>query len=210
MGTLISIEMNGSSEESSRLKMAIGLFDAANAEDPHTEEADGKIWPREQLYAIRLNAWVARLTEKPSETLLLAAHCQHLRRWCIARDSHPATKAGYLKWRAELKKFHAAESAGILRQCGYDEAIVTAVQSLNLKSNFPADPDSRILEDALCLVFLQFQMEELASRTSDEKMINALQKSWRKMSETARQYALKLRYSPKSQELIGKALQGVS
>jgi hypothetical protein len=199
--------MNASREESSRLERALQLFDAANAEDPHVEIANGKAWPREQLYARRLSSWVARLVCNPSEALLLAAHCQHLRRWRIPRDSYPPTKIGYLQWRAELKKFHASESAAILRNCGYDEATVAAVQALNLKSNFPADPDSRILEDALCLVFLEFQMEELASKTSDEKMINALRKSWGKMSTPARQHAVKLQYSPKCSDLIRRALQ---
>jgi hypothetical protein len=202
--------MSVSREESSRLARALQRFDAGNAEDPHVEIADGKAWPREQLYSARLHSWVRRLVTNPSEALVLAAHCQHLRRWKIPRDSYPATKAGYLRWRADLKKFHAAESAAILRDCGYDEVTIAAVQALNLKSNFPADPDSRVLEDALCLVFLEFQFEELASRTSDEKMINALKKSWGKMSASAREQALKLQYSSKCSDLIQQALQEVS
>jgi hypothetical protein len=202
--------MSASPEKSSRLERALQLFDAANAEDPHIESANGKAWPREQLYSARLHSWVTRLVDAPSEPLLLAAHCQHLRRWKIPRGSFPATRAGYLRWRADLKKFHAAESAAILRDCGYDEVTIAAVQALNLKSNFPTDPDSRVLEDALCLVFLEFQFEELASRTSDEKMINALRKSWGKMSVSARQYALKLQYSAKCSDLIRQALQEVS
>lgn len=201
--------MSGSPDDSAKLEKALRLFDAANSEDSHIEHAEGIAWPREQLYARRLSAWVARLASQPSEALQLAAHCQHLRRWRIPRDSYPATRAGYLKWRAELKKFHANESAFILRQCGYEEATVTAVQALNLKSNFPVDPESRVLEDALCLVFLEFQLEELASRTSDEKMINALRKSWEKMSPSAREHALKLTYSPKCFDLIQAALQAV-
>jgi hypothetical protein len=48
-------------------------------------------------------------------------------------------------------------------------------------------------------------MADLAVKTSDEKMTNALQKSWKKMSETARRHALKLLYNPRCQQLIAKA-----
>jgi hypothetical protein len=34
-----------------------------------------------------------------------------------------------------------------------------------------------VLEDALCLVFLQYQLTDLAAKTDDEKVINALKKS---------------------------------
>ena len=197
--------MQKQSQDSSKLVLALGRFDEANAEDPNIEQADGKSWPKEQLYAKRLSSWVARLVANPSEVLVLAAHCQHLRRWRIPRETFPATKPGYLKWRTDLKTFHASESAAILRECGYEEATISAVQALNLKTNFPADPDSRVLEDALCLVFLEFQMDDLAAKTSDEKMINALQKSWKKMTETARKHALKLSYSPRCQQLIARS-----
>ncbi len=201
--------MQEQSDKSFRLALALRRFEEANAEDPNCEEFDGKPWPKEQLYARRVKAWVARLVDNPSEVLILASHCQHLRRWSIPRETYPATKPGYLKWRADLKKFHAIESGTILRECGYEEQTIAAVQALNLKTNFPADPESRVLEDALCLVFLEFQMDHLASKTSEEKMINALQKSWKKMTETARQHALKLNFTPPCRKLIASAhLQG--
>ena len=43
------------------------------------------------------------------------------------------TKPGYLKWRAELKKFHAEKSGQILRETGYDAATVEAVQAAGLR-----------------------------------------------------------------------------
>jgi DNA-binding FadR family transcriptional regulator len=80
------------------------------------------------------------------------------------------------------------------------------VQDLNLKKNFPADPEVRVLEDALCLVFLEFQLAELAAKSDDEKMINALRKSWEKMTEAARAEALKLDYGEREKNLISRAL----
>jgi DNA-binding FadR family transcriptional regulator len=62
------------------------------------------------------------------------------------------------------------------------------------------------LEDALCLVFLEFQFADLAAKTTDDKMINALKKSWEKMTDAARAEALKLNYGEREKALIQKAL----
>ena len=96
-----------------------------------------------------------RLCPEASEELRLAARCQHICRWEIPRGTYPMTRAGYLKWRADLKKFHAQKAGEILREAGYDETTIRRVQDLNLKKNFPDDPETRVLEDALCLVFLR-------------------------------------------------------
>ena len=78
---------------------------------------------------------------------------------------------------------------------------------MNLKKHFPADPLSRVMEDALCLVFLEFQFADLAAKTEAAKTINALQKSWGKMTEAGRAAALKLPYGPKEQSLLAAALK---
>ncbi len=192
--------------ELARFEAALRRFDEENARDPNTELADGVSQPRELLYARRLTDWVLLLRPDASEPLRLAARCQHLCRWEIPRASYPMTRAGYLKWRADLKKFHAEKSGRILREVGYTEGSVAKVQALNLKENFPADPDSRALEDALCLVFLQFQFAALAAKTDDETMTNALRKSWLKMTESARAAALKLTFGPHETALLGRAL----
>ena len=103
----------------------------------------------------------------------------------VPRDSYPMTRAGYLKWREGLKHFHAQKAGEILREVGYPEEIIARVQSLNLKKDFPHDAEGRVLEDALCLVFLEHQFGDLASKTTEDKMINALQKAWKKMTPAA-------------------------
>ena len=118
------------------------------------------------------------------------------------------TRPGYLKWRADLKKFHAQRAGEILRDIGYDEGTIRRVQDLNLKKNFPDDPDGRVLEDALCLVFLQFQFADLAAKTAEDKTINALQKSWQKMTDAARAEALKLNFGTREKALLERALKG--
>ena len=194
--------------DAARFDAALRRFDEQNAHDPNVETADGRAQPRELLYAQRLTDWVLRLCPNASETLRLAARCQHICRWEIPRHSYPMTRAGYLKWRAGLKQFHAQRAGEILRELGYNDDAVRRVQDLNLKKNFPNNPDGRVLEDALCLVFLQFQFAGLAAKTAEDKTINALQKSWQKMTEAARAEALKLNFGPREKALLERALKG--
>ena len=191
-----------------RFAAALLRFDTENARDPNSEIVDGTAHPRELLYARRLTDWVLRLAPEASEALRLAARCQHICRWESPRENYPMTRPGYLKWRADLKKFHAEKSGAILREVGYDDATIQRVQDLNLKKHFPADAETRTLEDALCLVFLQFQFAALAAKTAEDKTINALQKSWGKMTEAARAEALKLDYGEQETALLHRALNG--
>ena len=189
-----------------RFEAAFRRFDEENARDPNRETAEGVARPRELLYAQRLSDWVSRLQPDASEALRLAARCQHLCRWEIPRQSYPMTRAGYLQWRATLKKFHAQKAGDTLRELGYPDETIRRVQDLNLKKYFPDDPESRVLEDALCLVFLQYQLADLAARTKEDKTINALQKSWQKMTAAARAEALKLNYGTREKALLERAL----
>ncbi len=185
-----------------KFQSAIACFDAENSRDPNSENGQ----PRELLYAQRLTTWVQKLCPHASENLLLAARCQHICRWESPRENYPMTRPGYLKWRADLKKFHAEKSGAILREIGYNDETIHRVQALNLKQNFPTDPEVCVLEDALCLVFLEFQLTALATKSDDEKIINALKKSWAKMTEAARAEALKLNYGEREKSLVLRAL----
>ena len=189
-----------------RFQSALRRFDEENSRDPNSETVDGVRQPRELIYARWLTVWVLKLAPEASEELRLAARCQHLCRWMVARSSYPMTRAGYLQWREGLKKFHAQKAGEILREVGYGEEIVARVQSLNLKKDFPKDPETRVLEDALCLVFLERQLADLAAKTTEDKVVNALQKSWKKMTEQGREWALKLPYGPWERALLEKAL----
>jgi hypothetical protein len=190
-----------------RFAAALRRFDEENSRDPHTEQIDGVPRPRELIHAQWLTDWVLKLCPEASEELRLAARCQHLRRWEIPRNSYPMDRPGYLKWRADLKKFHAEKAGEILRELGYPEPVITRVQDLNLKKNFPTDPESCVLEDALCLVFLDHQLSELAAKTAEDKVITALQKSWKKMTPAGHAEALKLNYGPREKALIERALK---
>jgi hypothetical protein len=114
-----------------------------------------------------------------------------------------------LKWREDLKKFHAQRAGEMLREVGYPGNVIARVQELNLKQNFPRDPDSRVIEDALCLVFLEHQLAALADKTAEDKVINAIRKSWEKMSPVGRAEALKLSLGPREKALLERALPSV-
>ena len=189
-----------------RFEEALRRFDDENSRDPHAVTVGGVSQPYELLYSKWVTDWVLRLCPQPSEALLLAAHCQHICRWMIPRNSQPMTRAGYLKWRADLKQFHAEKSAGILRETGFAEDVVARVQELNLKKNLASDPECQVLEDALCLVTLQHQLTDLIEKTESEKMVSILQKTWKKMSPAAREQALALQYSEREKELLQQAL----
>jgi len=183
---------------SSRFQDAIARFDAENGLDPRGIELS---------YAQRLSAWVEQLAPDASEELRLAARAQHICRWVIPRDSYPPGRIGYLKWREDLKQFHARKAGEILREVGYEDAIISRVQDLIRKRNFPRNADGRVLEDALCLVFLETQFAETTAKTGDEKMMGILQKTWRKMTPQAQQIALTIPMSTECRALVEKALQ---
>ena len=104
---------------------------------------------------------------------------------------------------------HAEKTGAILREVGYPEKVIQRVQTLIRKEGFPQDPDSRALEDALCLVFLERQFAALASKTSEEKMVNALKKAWQKMTPAARALAGSIAYGAREKELLDKALSSM-
>ncbi len=189
-----------------RFAIALRRFDEENARDPNLVQADGAAQPRELIYSHWLSDWVLKLCPQASEELRLAARCQHLCRWLVPRDSYPITRAGYLQWREGLKKFHAQKAGEALREAGYAQDLIARVQALNLKKNFPQDPESRVLEDALCLVFLEHQFASLARKTADDKMVNALQKAWKKMTPETRELAKNLQYGTEERALLQKAL----
>jgi Domain of unknown function (DUF4202) len=189
-----------------RFSEAFRRFDEENRNDPNVVVVEGVAHPQELLYAERLTDWVLRLAPEASEQLLLAARSQHIRRWTVPRASYEMTRAGYLKWRTDLKQFHAARSAEILGEVGYDEETIQRVRDLNLKKLLGRDADSQVLEDALCLVTLQYQLADLVAKTEPGKMIEILRKTWKKMSQIARDHALALTYSDVEKRLIELAL----
>ncbi|MDH7444191.1 DUF4202 domain-containing protein [Aquimarina sp. 2201CG14-23] len=189
-----------------KLTKAFSLFDESNAKDPNTEIVDGKSIAKELVYGQRMSQTLNNFVSEPSEALQLAARAQHICRWEIPRNSYPMDRVGYLKWREELKKFHAKKASAILQDIEYDEATIKRVSFLIQKKKLKKDEETQILEDVICLVFLEFYYEEFSEKHTTEKVVDILQKTWRKMSKDGHQTALKISYSKKALSLIQKAL----
>ena len=189
-----------------RLEKAFELFDNYNKQDPRTINYNGNKHPYEYFYALQLHDWVKKLEPNAGEALLLASRCQHIGRWEIPREQYPKGKAGYLTWRKELAKFHAAKAGELLQQAGYNDDEIKAVQHILLKEQLKFDKEVQVMEDALCLVFLQFQYDDFLQQHDEEKVIRILKKSWGKMNDAGRQAALQLQYSEKGKALLEKAL----
>ena len=195
-------------EKDALFEVAFEKFDAANSLDPRQWLDGGKSYPQECFFAEQHTKWVLKLDPDASEALLLASRCQHICRWEIPRKSYAMDRAGYLTWRSDLKKFHAEKSATILREVGIDEETISRVQQLNLKMNLRADPECQVLEDALCLTFMEYQFDALIADTEEDKMIKIVQRTWGKMSERGHAEALKLNLSGSALAVVQKALAG--
>ncbi len=189
-----------------KLQKAFQRFDSANQEDPNTEVFQGITYPKELLYAHRMTEQLKVFAPDASEALQLTTRCQHICRWEIARDSYDMNREGYLRWRQDLKKFHSKKAQEVLEEIGYSEEVIKKVKFLLEKKQLKKNEETQTLEDVICLVFLAYYFEQFAAKHPDEKTIDILQKTWRKMSDKGHEAALKLPLSESVLNLVSKAI----
>ena len=196
--------------ETDRFKRAIQSIDEANREDPSSEVVDGVTHPKELLYGMRMQKWVEELDPGAPEALRIAARSQHIRRWEIPRSDYPMDRKGYLRWRTTLYGFHADTASKLLRAADYDDETIERVRALLQKRNLRTDADVQTLEDAAALVFLEHHLDDFLTRDDigDEKAIEIIRKTWKKMTERGHEAASVLVLSPESTALLEKALTG--
>lgn len=194
-------------DTSDRLRRAFERFDAINAEDPRTEVVDGEERPKELVYARRMSETLDRFEPEASEALLLAARAQHIARWRIPRSDFPDGRKGYKQWRVKLMMYHAELAEDVLEDLGYPEETVERVSTLLRKQGLKRDDEVQTLEDVACLVFLEHYFEDFAEDHEDDKLVDILQKTWRKMSERGHEAALELDMSEGAARLVQRALE---
>jgi hypothetical protein len=194
--------------DAERLRRALAAIDAANAGDPNRLRVRGESRPKELAHAELVSEWVERLAPDSGEALRLAARAHHLRRWMIPRSEYPAGRRGYLRWRRALQVLHAREAAAILTAEGYDDATIRRVQDLVQKKGLGRDAEVQVLEDALCLVFLETQLHDLSAQLDDEKLLGVLRKTLRKMSPEAIQRAEELPLGAAGRAFLQRAIAG--
>ncbi len=190
----------------SRLDKALSAFDLANQQDPNKELVAGEMVAKEWIYAQRMTARLHVFCDNPSEELQLAARAQHICRWKIPRDAYPMDRSGYKKWRLDLAVFHGETAGKIMSDNGYGNDTIERVKDLLLKRGLKRDDEVQALEDVICLVFLEFYLEDFAAKHDEPKLIDIIQKTWNKMSEKGHAAALKLPLSESMLQLVTKAL----
>lgn len=189
-----------------KFEEAIRLIDARNSEDPHLETENGNSVPKELLYSQRMSRHLAEFAPDAPEELRIAARAQHICRWKVDRSEYPPNRAGYFKWRNELKKLHAGLTAEILEKVGYNEEFIERVKFLIQKKKIKRDEDSQTLEDVICIVFLEYYLKDFAAKHEDEKVVDIIKKTWAKMSEKGHKAALQLPLDARSKNLVQQAL----
>lgn len=165
-----------------RLDAVVARIDDANASDPTVIVFRGAAVPKEPLHAQLMTDWLLRLDPDSDERSLIAARGHHVRRWTRPRSEQSAGRAGYLRWRTAAKRFHAETVGSFMREVGYDEADVERVAQLIRKDGLGSDPAVQTHEDALCLVFLDTQLDQTADKLGDDEMVAVLAKTLPKMS----------------------------
>ncbi|MBI3541560.1 MAG: DUF4202 domain-containing protein [Deltaproteobacteria bacterium] len=187
---------------SQHFQAAITLFDAANALDPNQKEL---------LYAQRMSEMLERFAPEASEVVKLAVHAQHIERWKIPRARYSMNRTGYLQWRRELYQYHAERAGQLMKEAGYDDAMIARTQTVISKKGLKVNPETQLMEDVVDLVFIEHYLSSFASQHpeyDEAKWMLIIRKTWAKMSDRAHEFALagKIRLPEALVPLILKAI----
>ncbi len=194
--------------DSTRLETVLRLIDEANSRDPKRAETDAGSQAGEELYGRRMSARLESFLPAAGEALRIAVRGQHIERWTSPRKSYPEGRVGYLRWRKDLKDFHARRVGELMTGAGYDETAVARVAALIRKERLKHDAEAQALEDVVCLVFLEHYAADFIASHEDPKVVDILAKTARKMSPDGLAAATKLDLEARLSRLLGKALAG--
>lgn len=187
---------------------AVRAIDLIYQNETATELSAGITYPKEYLYARRMVEMLTKFYPLADEAQLLAARCQHFCRWEIPRSSYPLDKKGYHTWRTFLYTYQAQKAAEILLAAGYDDETVERVRVMVSKQGIKVNADTQLIEDVICLVFIQYYVEEFSHKYADDipKLFDIIQKTWRKMSDAGHAAVLQLQVKPELMDTLKAAL----
>lgn len=189
-----------------RLSAALAAIDAANADDPNTLAGE----PLALVEGRIAHGWTVRLDPGAPEPVQLAARAHHLRRWVLPRDTYPAGRSGYLRWRRDQQRRHADELSALLRDTGYDAVTIERAATIVTKRGLGTDADVQLFEDAVALTFLQTQLPAVRDKLADDaKLADVLAKTLRKMSARGRAAAGGIELEPALAALVAAAVTGL-
>ena len=137
-----------------------------------------------------MTAELARLAPDASDHLRIAARGQHVERWKLPREAYPDGRTGYLAWRTEQARRHAARVDGFMADAGYPEDDRHRVAALLRKEGIKRHPETQMLEDVICSVFLRWYFADFAAKHPDDEIHRIISRTARKMSPEARTRAL--------------------
>jgi len=189
-----------------RFAGASAAIDAANDDDPVRIVVDGVERPKELVHADVVLRWVVELDPEADEYQRLAARAHHLRRWVVPRTDYPDGRGGYLRWRTDHKKRQADEVAQILAAHGYTSDEIDRVAGIVAKRALGSDPAVQTHEDALCLAFLELQLDAVASQLGDVRTVEVLRKTIAKMSPRGLDAVGSIALSPHGAALVAAAV----
>lgn len=168
------------------LQRALAAIDAANAADPSIEDG----YPAALLYGQRMSSEMSRLFPDASEALQIAARGQHIERWMLSRKAYPAGKDGYLAWRREQARRHAARVAAIMSDEGFGPEAIAAAGRMLRKEGIKRDAEVQALEDVICFVFFRWYFQAFSKTRDPAEVLDIVRKTARKMSAEGRARAL--------------------
>jgi hypothetical protein len=174
-----------------RWRAAVLAFTRHHDADPREVVRDGVTTTASIDYHARVSAWVRRLDPHAPLPVRLAALAQHVRRFELPRSAYPSGPQGYKRWRAAAGLRHAEIAREVMTAVGYDEATISHTCDVMLKKKLAHDPAAALLEDAVCLRFVEdelatFAAEQVAAGKDREALRTIVAKTWAKMSTAGR------------------------
>lgn len=197
-------------ETQAPIDAVLAEIDAANADDPRRITVDGQSRSYEIVYAQRMSERLAAMYPEASELLRIAARAQHLRRWDIPRSRYPEGRSGYNDWRKTCREHHARLVGEIMARHGYGAEDIERVGMMIRKEQLKKDRDSQALENVVDVVFVEHYFDEFLAKYSkydDDKMVDIVGKTLRKMSPKGHQAALALDLPERTRKLVMAAVE---
>lgn len=197
-------------EPSPRYDAVIAEIDAANDGDPRSTETPRGGHAYESVYSQRMTERLGLMYPEASELLRIAAHGQHIRRFDIPRAKYPEGRSGYNDWRRACREHHAVLLGAIMRRHGYDESDVDHVGRLVRKEQLKKDRESQALENVVGVVFLDHYFDEFEDKHrdyDDDKFVDIIGKTLKKMSPRGHEAALGLDLPERTRRLVLAAIE---
>jgi hypothetical protein len=101
---------------------------------------------------------------------------------------------------------HARRLGDIMAEAGYGAGDIDRVGALVRKERLKLDPEAQLLEDVICVVFLEHYLPPFMAKTEPAKLPGILAKTWKKMSDFGHAEALKLNVPPQALRLLEQGL----